>query len=156
MSQPVSKAACFGIYALTLMARARGKSVSASEVARTFNISEAHVAKVLQQLVRSRLVRGTRGVGGGYQLVGDPAQISMLDVVECIDGPRGKKCETCAVRVDGDHCSPHPVACAVQSIFSEIDDTAYYTMKSVTLATLAASSLVPLRKLPIAAPRRRS
>ncbi len=148
MSQPVSKAACFGIYALTLMVRARGKAVSAGEVARTFNISEAHVAKVLQQLVRGRLVRGTRGVGGGYQLAGDPAQISMLDVVECIDGPRGKKCATCAVRVDGDHCSPHPVACAVQSIFSEIDDTAYYTLKSVTLSTLAASSLVALGTLP--------
>ena len=146
---PVSKAARFGLYAVTMMARAPGEAVSARAVAETFGISENHVAKVLQQLVRARLVRGTRGVGGGYQLSCDPTQVSMLEVVESIDGPRPGKCAQCDLwRGDGDDCQPHPAACAIQRVFSEIEQTAYFTMKSVTLATLASSDFVGLAHQP--------
>lgn len=141
----VSKAAQYGLYAVTLMARGDGGPVSAATVAQTFRVSEAHVAKVLQQLVRGRLVRGLRGAGGGYRLVPDPSQVSMLDVVECIDGARGEKCAECDLRSHDGLCSPHPAACAIQRVFSEIDDNAYYTLKSVTIATLARSELVPLK-----------
>jgi Rrf2 family protein len=44
-------------------------------------------AKVLQTLVKGDIIRSSRGVGGGYALARPASKISLLDVVECIEGP---------------------------------------------------------------------
>jgi len=141
----VSKAARIGICAVTLMARRRDAPVTAGAVASEFDVSEAHVAKVLQQLVRRRFVVGVRGIGGGYRLACDPSRVSMLDIVETIDGERTEPCDGCDLRHGRGPCPGHDLGCAVQAIFNEIGDTAYFTMKSVTISTLARPGRPPLR-----------
>ncbi|MFQ5645670.1 MAG: RrF2 family transcriptional regulator [bacterium] len=44
-------------------------------------------AKVLQTLVRGGIVKSTRGAGGGYCLAQPSSNISMLQVIECVEGP---------------------------------------------------------------------
>ena len=44
-------------------------------------------AKVLQALGRQGIVRSTRGTGGGFSLGKPASEISVLDVVECVEGP---------------------------------------------------------------------
>lgn len=141
----VSTAARIGLYATVLMARKPEGPVTAREIGRTFSVSENHVAKVLQQLVRGRLVRSARGAGGGYRLAGEADAVTMLDVVECLEGPLTERCRDCSLsHTERGSCRPHPVACALQRVFGEINENAYYTMKSVTLATLAKNDLVRL------------
>jgi Rrf2 family nitric oxide-sensitive transcriptional repressor len=137
-------AARYGLYAMALMARAGRQRVTADATAQAFGISRDHVAKVLQTLVRGELVRSVRGAGGGYTLARDPEQVSMLDVVECLDGPQKSGCDACELQDHSRSCSADPVACSIQRVFSEIEDTAYYTMKSITIATLAHSDAVRL------------
>ena len=65
----LTKASRYGLYALVQMARAPGSRVKVGDVAASFEISENHVAKVLQQLARAGLVTSARGASGGYELI---------------------------------------------------------------------------------------
>jgi len=64
-----------------------GTSVRQAELSKTTGVSGHFLSKVLQQLVRSRLIRSQRGSGGGYALAVAAAGVSLLDVVEAIEGP---------------------------------------------------------------------
>ncbi len=61
--------------------------VSAGEIAAALNVSEAHLAKVLQRLARAGLVRSVRGPNGGYTLAKESNEITLLDVYEAVEGP---------------------------------------------------------------------
>ena len=135
----LNKSSRYGLYAVVMMAERPGELVSAALVAQTFAISEDHVAKVLQQLVRARLVQGVRGVGGGYRLAADPRQVTMLDVVEALEGPMQPACYGCDVHPRDAGACVHPVSCAISGVLEEIGQYAWSTLKSITLATLAAS-----------------
>jgi Rrf2 family protein len=62
-------------------------SASAREIAEQFDIPIELMAKVLQRLVRRGLLVSQQGTRGGYQLARLPAQISVADVIQAIEGP---------------------------------------------------------------------
>jgi len=64
-----------------------GSRLPVSELARGSEAPESFVSKVLQQLVQRGLVRSQRGAGGGFQLAVRPESISLLDIVEIMEGP---------------------------------------------------------------------
>jgi len=64
----------------------RGSS-SAREIAGRYSIPIELLAKVLQRLVRRGLLSSHQGMHGGYQLARVPAEISVADVIEAIEGP---------------------------------------------------------------------
>ena len=65
----------------------QSSTVRQSELSRATDVSGHFLSKVLQQLVRSRLIRSQRGSGGGYSLAVSAESVSLLDVVEAIEGP---------------------------------------------------------------------
>lgn len=77
-------------YALrTLMFLASNRSkprATIAEVARFFQISEAHVAKVVNQLARIGFIRSLRGAGGGIALARDASTISVGEIVAAFEG----------------------------------------------------------------------
>ncbi len=70
-----------------LASRPEGAVVSKTLLARAAEAPESFLSKILQTLARARLIQARRGVAGGFSLVARGAQASLLDVVECIDGP---------------------------------------------------------------------
>jgi Rrf2 family protein len=64
-----------------------GQSALRSEISRTQHIPLSFVAKVLRRLVLARLLRSARGVNGGFALARIPGDITLLDIVEAIEGP---------------------------------------------------------------------
>lgn len=95
-------------YAVRLMvqlaAEPEGRPVSRTELARTQQIPEAYLPKLLAGLSKAGLVVGRRGPGGGFQLTREPRRVSLLEVIEAVDGPvalnvcvmRGESCERLA------------------------------------------------------------
>ncbi len=83
-------------------------SISAREIAAQYHIPAELLAKVLQKLARKGLVVSQQGINGGYVLGRDPARISIVDVVEALEGPisitpceKGEDCQqyqVCSVR----------------------------------------------------------
>jgi len=58
-----------------------------STVAREQHIPPSFLAKIISQLSIVGLLHTSRGARGGVTLARDPGEISLLDVVEAIDGP---------------------------------------------------------------------
>jgi Rrf2 family protein len=70
-------------------------------LAREQSIPERYLAKIIQDLRRSGLIRSVRGAHGGYALSRPPAEVTLLDVWEALEGPlrpvecleNGARCE---------------------------------------------------------------
>jgi len=69
------------------LAQADGIACSAREIAQSYGIPPELLAKILQKLVKRGLLTSTHGTNGGYVLAKRPAEISLADVIEAIDGP---------------------------------------------------------------------
>ncbi len=61
--------------------------VPATRQAELHDVSASYLAKQLQALSRAGLVCSVQGKAGGYVLTREPASITVLDVVEAVDGP---------------------------------------------------------------------
>lgn len=55
------------------------------QIAERTRVPRGYLAKVLQQLARSKLVGSQRGLHGGFTLTHDPAEITVLAVVNAVD-----------------------------------------------------------------------
>ncbi|MEU4678138.1 Rrf2 family transcriptional regulator [Micromonospora sp. NPDC023737] len=62
--------------------------VPAARLAELHGVSATYLAKQLQALSRAGLMHSVQGKSGGYVLTRPPAEITVLDVVEAIEGPR--------------------------------------------------------------------
>jgi Rrf2 family protein len=61
--------------------------VPCSQLAQLGDMPERFLLQVLRNLVNDGLLKSTRGVDGGYRLAKPLSQITLLDIVEAIDGP---------------------------------------------------------------------
>jgi Rrf2 family nitric oxide-sensitive transcriptional repressor len=114
-----------------------------SAIADAYDISKAHLMKVVHELGRAGLVETVRGRGGGLRLARDPSQISVGDVVrstedvhelvECFD-PEVNRC-----RIE-------PV-CALHGALDEALEAFFKTLDGYTLADLVSRRRKPLLKL---------
>ena len=93
--------------------------VSTSYVAKEQNIPTAFLPKIITQLSIAGILQTARGARGGIKLAREPKNITLLDVIEAIDGPM--KLNVCVHR-DGacvleDNCPIQSVWCEVQKEF---------------------------------------
>ena len=150
----LNKTTRYALYAAAEMARAGDASVTVRQVAERYGASGTALAKVFQQLVRSGVASGTRGVGGGYRLAKRASEVSVLDVVEIFEPPQPTG--PCLVaRGSADACRT-AAECSVQALFGEVDELVRNTFASVTLDTLARLRAKPAAVLTISRARRRA
>jgi len=86
--QFLSQSAQYAISALIVLSREeQGKAVSAAELARPLHCPAAYLSQTLARLIPAGIVDSRRGLNGGVYLLRKPAEITLLEVVETIDGP---------------------------------------------------------------------
>lgn len=84
----ISLKASYGVSALFDLALHYGVgAVPIEEIARRQKIPSDFLRQILSALRRSKLVESTRGAGGGYALARAPAEISIREILEAIEGP---------------------------------------------------------------------
>ncbi len=83
----VTKKAEYAISALLELAINHGQFVSSKEIALRRNIPRNFLPQIIAILGTEGWVEGVRGPGGGVRLVSDPDKITILDVLELIEGP---------------------------------------------------------------------
>lgn len=135
----LNKSTRYALHAALEMALSGDQPVTASQIAERYEIPENVLAKVLQQLVRAGIVRGVRGVGGGYRLSRPPTEVAVQDIIDILE-PRPPP-ETCMLRESpGSGCPGEAEPrCLLMKLFQEVDETVRSTFASVSLATLAES-----------------
>ena len=84
----LTHAASYALHAVVYIAgQENGKAVASHQIARARGIPERFLLKVLKPLVAANVLTSIKGPNGGYKLVRRLREISMLDVVEAVDGP---------------------------------------------------------------------
>jgi Rrf2 family protein len=77
----------YGVRALIDLAKHAGEGpVQRSDIARRRQLPESYLDHLLAQLRRDGFIRSTRGPGGGHQLARPAEEITLLAVLECLEG----------------------------------------------------------------------
>lgn len=112
--------------------------VPATRLAELHGVSATYLAKQLQALSRAGLVRSVQGKSGGYVLTRGPDQITVLDVVEAIDGTDSTFVCT-EIRQRGPLAAPPEactVPCAITRTMLAADRAWRAALREVTIADL--------------------
>lgn len=84
----MSAKAEYAVRAMTQLASVpAGDLLTTDEIAKSQGIPPQFLVDILAELRADRLVRSQRGRDGGYQLARPAEEISIADVLRCIDGP---------------------------------------------------------------------
>jgi Rrf2 family transcriptional regulator, cysteine metabolism repressor len=85
----------YALRALTELAKIGGDTpVPIAELARRRDIPAQFLEQLFATLRRAGILRSQRGVKGGYLFARDPSDITVLEVVELLDGPIGGGAES--------------------------------------------------------------
>ena len=80
-----------GDYAIRGMVYLAGKPAdtvsSLSDIALAAEASQTFMAKIFQQFNKMGVVKSYRGTGGGFQLGRPAGEITLLEIVEAVEGP---------------------------------------------------------------------
>jgi len=84
----ITRAAEYSLRATAALVQFRenNKTATVAEIAVSEAIPESFLRKLLKPLIRADIVRSERGYSGGITLAKHPAEISVLDVIEAVDG----------------------------------------------------------------------
>ncbi|CAN5504555.1 Rrf2 family transcriptional regulator [soil metagenome] len=79
----ISQTAEYALRAMVFLA-VQKSPVTGKDIAQVTKVPAGYLSKLMQQLVKSKLVKSQRGIGGGFVLSGDADTISILDVVNAV------------------------------------------------------------------------
>src|SRR3954454_4672764 len=130
----------WGVHCCVVLSQA-SEAVPAARLAEFHGVSKTYLAKHLQQLSKAGLVRSTEGRVGGYELTRGPADITVLEIVQAIDGDRPAfRCTE--IRQRGPlAASPEACTkpCGVARVMAAAEVAWRSSLASVTVADLAAT-----------------
>lgn len=113
----ITRQADYAVRAVLYLAQlGEDQRAATSQIAQEQQIPPSFLAKIVSQLSVAGLLQTSRGARGGVSLARDPEQISLLEVIEAIDGPI--LLNDCVGNGDctfGDDCPMKPIWCDAQA-----------------------------------------
>ena len=132
----ITRQADYAVRAVLHLAQMKdGERAATSMVAKDQRIPPSFLAKIISQLSIAGLLHTSRGARGGVTLARQPKDITLLEVVEAIDGPiQLNECVTDAgaCAFDGN--------CPIRSVWCEAQDELVTRLKSTNFAQLIAQT----------------
>ena len=121
----------YAIRCVLYLSREKNRVVMVEEIAREMSLPQSFLAKILQKLTKAGILNSFRGAQGGFQLARTPGKISLLDVIEAIQGPTAMN--KCAV--DKASCE-FSASCTVHPVWVELRQKVEQHLKKVTFQNL--------------------
>jgi Rrf2 family protein len=130
----LSPAAELAMRGMVVLAREHGNGPTPlKEVCRQRDLPREYLVKIFSMLTKAGLVTPVRGKKGGYVLARDPAQISLLDVIEAVEGKMAiNYCQQDPPQCDAAECPIRPV-------WADLQQTVRGKLSQVTLAECVPS-----------------
>jgi Rrf2 family protein len=126
------------VQATLLLAKAKGEApVPCSQLAAAGKMPERFLLQILRHLVTHGILHSTRGVDGGYSLERAPDQISLLDVIEALEGPLGG--------ATSESDLPAGVDVKLRQALERVTTTSRRELEAIKLSDLLAGSM-PIRE----------
>ena len=117
-----------------LAIRGEDKPVMLDELVTGTDLPRDFLAKVFQKLVRGGVLKSAKGRGGGFRLARPAHEITLIHIVEAIDGPQ--TLDQCAVGLE--RCNDQ-MPCPQHDLYKPIRQRLKDYLTTTTLADLAAS-----------------
>lgn len=133
----ISRKIEYGLRAMIFLAsQPEERVIPFREIARRMDVPEDFMAKIMKTLVAKKMVRSTRGAHGGYTLARSSRDISMLDVIEAVEGP--VKVNVCQDSHDACKLSR---SCTMYGVWKLGQERMLEVYRAATLDKLAMSDL---------------
>jgi Rrf2 family nitric oxide-sensitive transcriptional repressor len=110
----LTQTAEYALRAVVWLAQHPGQPQTTQQIAEATQVPSSYLPKVFQPLVRGGLVNGQRGLRGGYSLRRDASEITLLEVVNCVDPVQ--HIESCPLELAGHRGR----LCPLHSLLSQI------------------------------------
>lgn len=82
----ISEALSLAIHGLHFLALEEENQEKVKDLARKMGVSEAHLAKVFQRLVKAGILYSSRGPKGGFVLAKKPEEVTLLEIYQALEG----------------------------------------------------------------------
>jgi Rrf2 family protein len=128
----ISRQADYAVRAVCELAlQGEGERVRSEDIAARQTIPQPFLIKIFARLAAEGIVDTQRGVGGGVRLIRSPQELTLLDVVEAVEGPITlNRC----VRRPGE--CPLDATCVVHPIWMDLRDEIRRRLASITFDVL--------------------
>jgi len=128
----LSQSVSYAVHAtLRLADNGNATPISCSRLAEEGKMPERFLLQILRDLAKQGILQSTRGGGGGFMLDRRPEEISLLEVVEAVDGPMTPGLPLRA-------SFPHPAGDRLYNILREVTEETRRQLQSVKLCDLTA------------------
>jgi Rrf2 family protein len=138
MAGPTNTQFALGVHMLTLLAGSAPAPLASDEMAGSANSNPVHVRRVLGLFREAGLVASRPGVGGGWRLAADPADITLADVWRVVHGDG----DVLGLRSAHPDC---PVGQSIQGLLAAIDRDAARAvedrLRDTTIAQLVSQAV---------------
>jgi len=122
----------YAIRCLLHMAKRPGSICTVREISAPRGIPPVFLAKILQKMGRAGIAESVRGARGGFRLARHPGEITLLSVIEAVEGPLAPN--DCLV--DGNRCS-QAERCSVHPVWKELRGLLSNMLGAISLQHLA-------------------
>lgn len=132
----ITRQADYAVRAVLHLAKMKdGDRAATSTVAKEQRIPPSFLAKIISQLSIAGLLHTSRGARGGVMLARDPQDITLLEVVEAIDGPI--QLNECVA--ESGSCS-FDESCPIRTVWCEAQEELVARLRNTTFAQLLEKS----------------
>jgi Rrf2 family nitric oxide-sensitive transcriptional repressor len=135
----ISRSAEYSLRAVLCVAANGDTPLTAHQIAQATRIPAGYLAKLMQTLVKARIILSQRGLNGGFVLARPPQQITLLDVVRVSDG--SSRIDACPLGVK-DH---EKTLCPLHQRLDTVAETAERELSCCTIGDLLAAGADHLR-----------
>ena len=140
----ISQTLEYALRAMVFIATGTGQSYTTLQISQATKVPQAYLSKVLQLLVKAKLIQSQRGLGGGFVLNKEAKDICILDIVNAVDPL--ERIESCPLGISShgnDLCRLHKkLDEAISVIEKDFTDT------SITDIITNPTSVLPLCERP--------
>ena len=127
-----SSRAIYGLRAMLALARAHGQgSMLLKDIVEREGLPGTYLEQLMVPLRKAGIVQGVRGAKGGYTLSRSPAEISVLTILEALEGPLNL-----AECPGGSGCCKKPETCALLELWDEGTRALTSIYQGISLAVL--------------------
>lgn len=124
----------YGLQAMLYIAQRSSEfeTIDLNEISEAQQLPKHFLSKILQQLVKGKLLSSTRGPNGGFTLNRSPVQIYLIDVIRIMDGL--EFFEQCGIGYK--ECNPEK-SCPIHEKFSRQRESVFKLFSETTLNSLS-------------------
>jgi Rrf2 family protein len=127
----ISRSSGYALLAASYIGRNQKKGIILSQdIAKKYNIPLEYLLKILQLLVKANLLRSKRGPRGGFSMGQPPTKITMLQIIEAVDGPMVNQLHL------AEHAKKEKSATKIEKTYDKAIDASKAVFKKVTLSEI--------------------